>query len=274
MARYLIIGQGAIGLSVAVALNQQGNQVTTVARTAKNYPNMAIEFWQKDALTLTSQELEPFSHIAIIITPTSHTDRTQAYKDSYLAVCQHIANTKNPLTLKQLLFVSSTSVYGQNAGELIDEHTPAHPSSDTAKVLRQAEQVLQNRFKDKCVIVRPSGIYGKQRTYMIHLAKNAHIDGVSDSHMTNRIMDSDLVAVLCDILQNPKPKNLYLATDFEPATIADVISFICQQKNYPPPKMIASTPTGKKIISNLPKTSLQFTSYQQGYADILSDDSI
>lgn len=271
MKHYLIIGQGAIGLPVALMLNKQGHQVTTVARSAKTYPQSTINFWQKDALTLTADELHPFSHIAIIITPNSQGERTKAYQDSYLSVCQHLASLAKNIQAIQVLFVSSTSVYGENQGQIIDETTLAAPVVSTAKVLYQAEQVLQQAFQEKCVIVRPSGIYGKERTYMIRLAKTAYLDGVSDNHFTNRIMDSDLVELLCQILQTPSPKPMYLATDFEPVSSADVLKFICQLLNYPPPKLIPSLPTGKKILSNLSKGSLQFESYQSGYADILKD---
>lgn len=270
MNSYLIIGQGDVGLPVATTLAAQGHQVTAIARTPKHYQTANIIFWQRDALTLSSHELEGFSHIAIIITPSNHSDRTQAYKDSYLAVCQHLANTKSPTNLKQILFVSSTSVYGENHGEQIDEHTPVFPANDTANILRQAEQVLQNTFKNKCTIVRPSGIYGKARTYMIRLAQNAHQNGVFDSHFTNRIMDTDLVTVLCHIMQLTYFKPMYLATDFYPVSSAEVMTFICQLLDCPAPTIIPSSPTGKKIIANINKDWLIFDNYQKGYAHILT----
>ncbi|MDO4700604.1 MAG: NAD-dependent epimerase/dehydratase family protein [Moraxella sp.] len=272
MNTYLIIGQGDIGLPVALRLAAQGHRVSTVARTPKHYPTDAITFWQKDALDLTRQELEPFSHIAIIITPTTHPDRVQAYKDSYLAVCQHIANNKSPNNLKQLLFVSSTSVYGENAGESIDEHTPVCPNDTTASILHQAEQTLQDAFGDKCTIVRPSGIYGKARTRMIRLAQSAHQDGVPSSHFTNRIMDTDLVAVLVQVMQLTDVKAVYLATDFEPVPSAKVMTFICQLLACPLPKVVQSPPTGKKITANIERDWLSFDTYQKGYAHILTQN--
>lgn len=268
MKQYLIIGQGDIGRPVAHLLTTQGQQVTTIARTPKA-PMTGVRFWQRDALTLTTAELESFSHIAIIITPDDNPDRTQAYQDSYLALCQHLANTKNIASLTQILFVSSTAVYGENGGETIDEHTPARPITPTACVLRQAEESLEHAFGDKCTIVRPSGIYGKARTRMLRLAKHAHTDGVPSHHYTNRIMDSDLIHVIVQILTLDNFKPIYLASDLCPVPSSQVLSFICQQQNYPPPQIHPAPLTGKQIIANIDHDWLEFSDYQKGYAHIL-----
>lgn len=261
--KYLIIGQGSIGKDVAITLGKQAHTVVGMARTPKVYPDgVAVTFWQKDALDLTAKEVAGFHVIAIIITPNDNSDRVKAYEDSYLKVCQHVAGLGFG---GRVVFVSSTSIYGQNAGEWVDEHTTLMPSAPTAKVLLQAENALKNAYGERAIIVRPSGIYGKSDR-MITLAKSAHEAGVPSHHYTNRIHHVDLVALMVNILTNPTPKPIYLISDGVSVTSAQLMSHICQTHGFKPPAITPSAPTGKRIIPNIDLTSLIFKSYKEGYA--------
>lgn len=274
MNRYLIIGQGKIGRQVAQVLSKQ-DWVVGVSRSPIDGADDSKSFvhWQKDALALTADELQNFTHVAVIVSPsTAVGDRVQAYQESYLAICQHLADLSDDLPhIRQVLFVSSTAVYGEDEGQIIDEWTQVRPKTPTAQVLHQAENVLRQAFGQRAIVVRPSGIYGKNRQRMVRLATVAHLDGVPSSHYTNRIMDLDLVMVLVRILQSDEPKPMYLATDFCPVSSFDVLTYLCDLMDLPPPTVLNQPTSGKKIISNLPKQWLDFADYRQGYAWILAD---
>lgn len=273
---FLIIGQGLIGKPVAERL-AKSHLVTGVATSAKSY-QAPVRFLQKQATLLTKDDLAQADRLAVIISPKNHqksanTLDLSAYQASYLAVCQHLADLacRYPDWLKRLqrlVFVSSTSVYGENLGQWIDENTIARPTNEKSQLLLTSENLLRQAFGGKLVVVRPSGIYGLQRTRMIRQTKAR--SGIVDACFTNRIMDTDLVTVLCQVLLSDQPKPLYLATDFLPATSAQVISFIAKTIGLPAPTITNYQPSGKRIISNLPKAWLQFMDYQQGYSFILN----
>lgn len=261
--KHLIIGQGSIGKDVAIGLSQQGQTVVGMARTPKAYPEgVAVTFWQKDALALSTKDVADFEVIAIIITPNDDNDRVKAYEDSYLKVCQHVASLGFG---GRVLFVSSTSVYGQNAGEWVDEYTTPVPSAPTAKVLLEAENALIHAYGERAIIVRPSGIYGKSDR-MITLAKSAHEAGVPSHHYTNRIHHDDLVSIIVRVMQEDDPKPVYLASDAEQATLAQVMAYICEGHGFQEPMILPSAPTGKRIRGNIDESWLKFKSYQDGYA--------
>ncbi|HCI30532.1 MAG TPA: NAD(P)-dependent oxidoreductase, partial [Psychrobacter sp.] len=120
----LIIGQGDIGLPVTNKLAQDGFSVTGLARSERHHYALvdSANFLQADALTLTTEQLQSFTHIAIIVTPDEYS--TSGYHDSYLAISQHLATlSANLANLERVVFISSTGVYGQDNGEWIDEHT-------------------------------------------------------------------------------------------------------------------------------------------------------
>ncbi|HAR75373.1 MAG TPA: NAD(P)-dependent oxidoreductase, partial [Psychrobacter sp.] len=70
----LIVGQGDIGLPVTNKLAQDGLNVTGLARRERqNYALIdKARFMQADALTLSAEQLQDFTHIAIIVTPDEY----------------------------------------------------------------------------------------------------------------------------------------------------------------------------------------------------------
>ncbi|MBH0096707.1 SDR family oxidoreductase [Psychrobacter sp. NZS113] len=269
----LIIGQGDIGLPVTNKLAQDGLNVTGLARGERYVyalDDKAI-FKQADALTLTAQVLQGFTHIAIIVTPDEYS--TSGYQNSYLAICQHLANLAENLTsLERIVFISSTGVYGQDNGEWIDKDTtPTTPEREASKVILQAEQSLQQSFNDKAIIIRPSGIYGRTRLMRLRKAREPQKEPVAASHWSNRIMDRDLVNIIANVLTTESPEPIYLATDYAPVTTLELGVWLSEQIDETPPAIDKekTAVTGKRLHSNIPLAWLDYPDWQAGYRDIL-----
>ncbi|MBF0659064.1 SDR family oxidoreductase [Psychrobacter sp. NG25] len=269
----LIIGQGDIGLPVTNKLAQDGLNVTGLAR-GERY-DYALDdkatFKQADALTLTVQALQGFTHIAIIVTPDEYS--ASGYQNSYLAICQYLANLAENLTsLERIVFISSTGVYGQDNGEWIDKDTtPMTPVRAASKVILQAEQSLQQSFNDKAVIIRPSGIYGRTRLMRLRKAREPQKEPVAVSHWSNRIMDRDLVNIIANVLTMESPEPIYLATDYAPVTTLELGVWLSEQIDETPPGIDKekTAVTGKRLHSNIPLAWLDYPDWQAGYCDIL-----
>lgn len=297
--QYLIIGQGGIGLAVTNDLAKKGYLVTGLARRHRDDYELHqnAKHIQADALTLDATVLADFTHIAIIITPDRYD--ANAYRDAYLAVAKHLANMAMALPkLEQMVFISSTGVYGQDDGEWVDVLAiPKVPNHAGSAYILQAEQALQQAFKDQAVIIRPSGIYGKTRRRLIEQAKQSLNDESNGAiYWTNRIMDSDLVTVVVNVLTLAKPEPLYLASDYAPVSKTVLMTWLkqCLAKNsntnhsntnhgndtdttdhQTPTQYQDKTHqnmTGKRIHSNIPRAWLQYPDWQSGYAYLLADD--
>lgn len=270
----LIIGQGDIGLPVTNKLAEDGLSVTGLARSKREHYdlNSNAKFMQADALTLTAEQLQDFTHIAIIVTPDEYS--TSGYHDSYLAINQHLAEFADKLTsLVRVVFISSTGVYGQDSGEWIDENTaPVTPEREASKVILQAEQALQQGFADKAVIIRPSGIYGRERLMRLRKAREPQKEPVAAAHWSNRIMDRDLVNIITNVLITDAPKPLYIATDYAPVTTFELGVWLSEQIGETPPAIDnkKTAVTGKRLHSNIPLAWLNYPDWQAGYRDILS----
>ena len=269
----LIIGQGDIGLPVTNKLAQDGLNITGLARRDRHHYALddKANFLQADALTLTAEQLQNFTALAIIVTPDEYS--TSGYHDSYLAISQHLATLTDKLTnLARIVFISSTAVYGQDNGEWIDEDTaPVMPEREASQVILQAEQVLQQSFGAKTIIIRPSGIYGRERLMRLRKAKEKQKEPVATAHWSNRIMDRDLVTIIANIMTIDTPKPLYIATDYAPVTTFELGSWLSEQINEVSPVIDDNKTkvTGKRLHSNIPLAWLDYPDWQVGYGDIL-----
>ncbi|MGZ3788852.1 MAG: NAD-dependent epimerase/dehydratase family protein [Bacteriovorax sp.] len=98
---------------------------------------------------------------------------------------------------KKIIFISSTSVYGKNQGD-VTEDSPFDPSSKNAMVLREAEAFLKTRFK-RLTIIRPGGLYGEKRHPVYFLAGRSGItSGEEYLHLIHR---DDCVKAIVKIIE-------------------------------------------------------------------------
>lgn len=190
MANILIAGCGDLGTGLAKDLVAKGHQVTGIRRNGTLFPE-GVEGITGDLRALPNEALPDVSLIFLIMTPNERSEAgyRQAYYDTAQVLVRRYQHSINPV---KMVFVSSTSVYGQNQGEWIDEQSPAQPSSVTAKVLIETEALLQQAFT--CVSARCSGIYGPGRFALMKKVMTEQAWGANS--WTNRVHRDDVVSAL------------------------------------------------------------------------------
>jgi nucleoside-diphosphate-sugar epimerase len=126
------------------------------------------------------------------------------------------------LDLRGLVYLSSTSVYGDRRGGWVDERTPPAPGSPWGRMrLDHEERVLgfcETRKVAACVVRLPE-IYGPGRGPVARL-RAGYVLG-NGSRVSSRIHAMDLAEVL-DELGERLDRRLLLACDDEPAPARDV----------------------------------------------------
>ena len=143
-------------------------------------------------------------------------------------------------------------------------------------MILQTEQLLQQHFEDKSVIIRPSGIYGQSRLRLLTMAKqlaaqspNMASDYPSNT-WTNRIMDTDLVSIIVTVINAGQTVPVYLATDNAPVPLYTVLNYLATAQGLNLSLPCIEPTTGKRIITNLPASWLNHPDWQSGYQHILS----
>lgn len=274
MANILVVGLGDIGYPVALALHELGHQVTGLKRQpaafSAPFPVLFADIRQPDSLQNLSTDYEL---LLFIVSPGGR--QVEAYQAVFYEglnnLLRHFAKVEQP---PACLMVSSTSVYGQDRGEWVDESSETRPLAATAQWLLAAEHLLYDAVEKHCV-VRFSGIYGPGRDWLIRRAASAEPIQCQPPSYTNRIHQQDCVAVLLfltnKLLAGESLQSCYLASDHDPAPLWEVINWIAEQHHYPSPIALsaaADAPRNKRC-RNRRLTELgykfQYSSYKDGY---------
>ena len=180
--------------------------------------------------------------------------------------------------IQKLIWLSSTSVYGQNQGEWLTEADLAVTSSPTASVLLATERYLTTHLPTTSV--RVSGIYGPGRGRL--LEQVARGEEWSANQWTNRIHRDDCVRLLAFLtqchLQGQPLDSCYIGTDSTPVSLWEVKLNIAASlgvtPNLPSHGAVADfIPQSGKRLSNQALRSLGFNflypSYTLGYAAMI-----
>lgn len=280
MANCLIVGCGAIGTKLAQTLAAQGHTVTGLKRHPPAITQSGIHYFAADITVAETLPLlsTDFEQVFFILAPDGRdaVSYQAVYCDGLNNLIQHFKRAgKQP----DWFMVSSTSVYAQMQGEWVDEDSLAAPTSPTSQAIRAAEQRLINLHPKNC-IVRFSGIYGPGREYLIRQAQQDHAIQQMPPYFTNRVHEQDCVQVLTFLLNQrlmgTTLAQIYLASDDDPATQWDVISWLRGQLRLPPPtaKTVDAGATQNKRCSNQRLKALgfvfQYSDFRAGYGELLA----
>jgi len=268
MAKILIIGCGGIGAALGRQLAGQGHRVTGVKRQPPAVDD-AIHYLAADiaeAATLTKLETD-FDQVFFIVSADGGNE------PSYRAVYQTgLHNVLERFSGVPMLFVSSTSVYGQSRGEWVDEESAAEPDDLNSRLIRQAEkQVLAANPAN--IVVRFSGIYGPGREHLVRLAAATPAIQQTPPYYTNRIHQDDCVGVLEFLcarrLAGAALERCYLASDDDPAPMWEVVSWLAERQQCPPPviKTVGDDASMNKRCDNARLKTLGYRFRYPGYKD-------
>ena len=223
----LIAGCGKLGSPLALTLAHQGYEVHALCRSPRELPGVTLHYHDlSQPLTAT---LPATDFVFFMLAPT---ERTEAgYRTVYVQALQHLL-TALPRPPQRLFFISSTSVYGQDQGEWVDENSPTHPGSFSGRILLEAEAITrQSTFP--ATILRLSGIYGAGRNHLLDQLRQGICHPAEPSYYSNRIHQDDAVAAMVHMLQVCKQgkalADCYLLTDSTPAPLHEVCQWLATQ---------------------------------------------
>lgn len=163
----------------------------------------------------------------------------------------------------RVLFVSSTAVYGEDAGGWVDEDSPADASAFNGRVLLEAEAELAAHAE--AAAFRASGIYGPGRE---RLWQRAYRNEPGEPHWTNRIHVDDVAGALMHLLQAPIVARTYCGNDDAPVRQHEVIDGLRARMGLPALGAASGPERGKRVSNARLRASgwqPNFPSWREGY---------
>ena len=236
----LFIGYGKTSQRVAKQLFAAGHQITSVSLSEKT-DHFAHHLYQ-DVNVLDLTHLKPIDCVYILLSPKDN------YKATYVQTVSSILDALSHHPVKRLIAVSSTRVYNGHVAQDINDETPLKPNDEKGQLLQQMEQLYQHAYGKKCVIVRPTGIYGTSVARMIKLAQTTQT--YTQCHWSNRIHIDDLSNFLASLATQKMVRQSYIASDSVPYPLHEIILWFQQQLGLPKLTYTPQQETGKKIKAN------------------------
>ncbi|MEX0975756.1 MAG: NAD-dependent epimerase/dehydratase family protein [Woeseia sp.] len=145
---------------------------------------------------------------------------------------------------ERFVYLSTSGVYGDCGGRLVNESTPPNPQTSRAKRRLSAEQHLQAWTSSQgvsLVVLRVPGIYGPDRLGLegIREARPVLID--RDANPGNRIHVDDLASCCVAALSVERPAGLYNVGDGDHRSSSWFTRTVARLAGLPPPPEVSRT---------------------------------
>ena len=153
-----------------------------------------------------------------------------------------------------VVYASTTGVFGDCGGAVIDETRPVAPAN--ARALRRvaAERAWRAAGARAVVdarIVRIPGIYAGDRLPVERLRKGTAALVADDDVFTNHIHADDLAAVMIRAMRAGRAQRIYLAADDTRLRMADYFDLVADRKGLPRAPRISRAEAERTLDPNL-----------------------
>jgi nucleoside-diphosphate-sugar epimerase len=139
--------------------------------------------------------------------------------------------------LRTIVYLSTVGVYGDHAGEWVDETTPPQPGSARSRARLDAERAWQ-RLGARCgaavAILRLAGIYGPGQNALVQIKQGNARRVVKPGQVFNRIHVADIAQAI-DAAFARKVGGIFNVADDEPSAPGDPLAFAAQLLGRDPP---------------------------------------
>lgn len=159
----LVVGCGYLGLPAARAWRDAGRTVYAVTRgraaelRAEGLTPAVADVTDADSLRAL-RDLPPVGTLlyAVGLDRRAGKSMREVYVGGLDNVLVHMP------VVERIIYISSTSVYGQTGGEWVDGDSPAEPAEENGDIVSSAEARLRRQFPG-AIVLRFAGIYGPGR---------------------------------------------------------------------------------------------------------------
>lgn len=193
MARILIAGCGYVGEAAANAFHERGWEVegrtATVESAAKlsgrPYAVRAVDVTNRDAVSRSPNNFDVVIHCV-----SSRGGVEEQYRRLYFDGAKNLLRSFPDATL---LFTSSTSVYPQTDGSVVDESSSAEPRHGKGKILRETEELV---LAASGIVARLGGIHGPHRSFFLSRLLEGKTPPEGNDRLINQVHRDDIVSAL------------------------------------------------------------------------------
>lgn len=255
MTKISILGCGWLGFPLAKKLIEKGNSIkgsTTSENKLSILENAGINPFlvtlESESISENINSFLAESEILIIdIPPKLRAENPSSEKKVFVEKIKNLIPYIEKSTVNKVIFVSSTSVYGDE-NDFITEETIPNPETESGKQLLLVENLLQKNQNFETTILRFGGLIGEDRHPVKFLSGKENIE--NPDAPINLIHLTDCISIIEVILNQDKWNEIFnAAAPFHP-TRSEYYTQKAAAMNLPLPKFSSEKSNIKKVISS------------------------
>jgi nucleoside-diphosphate-sugar epimerase len=229
----VVIGAGYVGKRLLQRLDDSDN----------------IELGRSSSLDLDSDQalpvMLPRSYCLLYTVPPSPKENHDKRLESLLGML--------PRSPQRIIYISTTGVYGDHRGALVNEQSALLATSDRAKRRLSAESLLLSWTTERDValtILRTPGIYGPARLGIECIKNRDSLICESDAHPGNRIHVEDIVSCCIAALRGDAPADIYNIGDGDHRSPTFFSKEVARQAGLEMPPEVSREKSGKQAAES------------------------
>lgn len=249
MTKAAILGCGYVGTAVAHRWSNQGIQVTVTTTSPGRVTELSsiaetVKVVHGSDLAAVADLLKDQEVLLVSVAG----GRKAGYENVYLNTAKTVvAALDQAPTLRQIIYTSSFSVYGDHQGQWVTEEDPVLPMTDNTRVLAETEQTLLRRAASdvNLCVLRLGGIYGPHRElHQIYSRAAGSVRPGAGTEGSNWIHLDDIVGAI-DFAREQSLNGIYNVVQDEILTSRELVDRVCEAHNMAPVTWDPSQPSAR-----------------------------
>ena len=245
-----VLGCGYVGAEFARQAKAVGHDVLGVVRSEASRDKLRAEGIGAEAFDLYAGDwaLLPKSFDAVVYAASTGGGGPEAYALAYDVGVKRALAWAREVGAQAFVFTSSTGVYRQDDGRIVDEESVVGGAPTADAILGGERAVLSSGFA-KARVLRFGGLYGPGRHHLVdQLRRGDRVIGGRVDHYINYLHRDDAASsVLAAVVAGPAGARVYNVCDGNPLTKEALARWIAEKLGQPAPVFDPAAPAGPRV---------------------------
>ena len=245
-----VLGCGYVGAEFARQARAAGHEVLGVVRSEGSRDKLRAEGLAAEAFDLYSGDwaLLPGRFDAVVYAASTGGGGPEAYALAYDTGVRRALAWARDVGSQNFVFTSSTGVYRQDDGRIVDEDSVVG-GAPTADAILGGERAVLSSGLANARVLRFGGLYGPGRHHLVdQLRRGENVIGGRVDHYINYLHRDDAAsAVLAALVGGPVGARVYNVADGRPVTKEALARWIAERLGQGAPVFDPAAPAGPRV---------------------------
>lgn len=245
-----VLGCGYVGAEFARQARAAGHDVLGIVRSEASRDKLRAEGLAAEAFDLQTGDWSvlPARFDAVVYAASTGGGGPEAYALAYDVGVKRALAWARAVGAGSFVFTSSTGVYRQDDGGIVDETSPVG-GAPTADAILGGERAVLASGCAKARVLRFGGLYGPGRHHLVdQLRRGDNVIGGRVDHFINYLHRDDAASsILASIVGGPPGARVYNVGDGNPVTKEALARWIARRLGVAEPVFDPSAPAGPRV---------------------------